>query len=219
MASYTHPASASTAPLGRVPNKVGRPRAFQDEDVYRVMLNVISKVGYSGLTFALVAAQIKCTTSALIRRFGDKRSLVQGFILWLSHQQDNTISQIGNGSVSPLERLRSKWFMGNARSGIMPPSDASPELFLAFFVEVRSDPAYRPHLARLAADFERQIVNDLDQAVSNGEIRKTDTSQLGHLLNSGMLGAVSLWLDHQREPIQTELARTFDAIMRPYLAA
>lgn len=72
----------------RTPNKVGRPRAFQDDDVYRVMMGVISEVGYARLTFALIAVQIKCTTSALIRRFGDKKSLVQGFILWITQQQE-----------------------------------------------------------------------------------------------------------------------------------
>ena len=103
-------------------NRVGRPRAFQDDDVYRVMTNVISDVGYSGLTFALIAAQIKCTTSALIRRFGDKRSLVQGFILWLAEQQEAAFQQYRDKQVSPLNMLR-----GGPSSRNRPPNCCNTE--------------------------------------------------------------------------------------------
>ena len=107
-----------TAPVP-VRNKVGRPRAFQDEDVYRVMVDVISHVGYSGLTFALIAAQIHCTTSALIRRFGDKQALVNGFIAWLSTGTNDETTAYLN-SLDPLERIEARWMMPrtNTKNGI-----------------------------------------------------------------------------------------------------
>ena len=198
-------------------NKVGRPRAFQDEDVYRVMTNVIADVGYSGLTFALIAAQIKCTTSALIRRFGDKRSLVQGFILWLANLQEEAFRQYRDKQVSPLSTLRGRWLLPpETETGIAELTER-PELFLSFFIEARSDPAYRPQLAKLTEEFESELTTVISDAIKAGELVKVDATELAHTLDCAMIGAMSLWLDQQRRPFSQELERTFDAIIHPYL--
>jgi AcrR family transcriptional regulator len=199
-------------------NKVGRPRAFQDEDVYRVMTNVIAEVGYSGLTFALIAAQIKCTTSALIRRFGDKRSLVQGFILWLAGLQEEAFQEYRDKQVSPLNTLRGRWLIpAQTESGIRELTER-PELFLSFFIEARSDPAYRPQLAKLTEQFESELATVISDAVKAGELVDVDAPELAHTLDSAMIGAMSLWLDQPRHPFRKEMERTFDAIVSPYLA-
>ena len=199
-----------------VHNRVGRPRAFQDDDVYRVMANVIADVGYSGLTFALIAAQIKCTTSALIRRFGDKRSLVQGFILWLAGLQENSFQQYRDKQISPLNMLRGRWLIPTVQSKGVVDMMERPELFMTFFIEARSDPAYRPHLATLAARFESEVAKGLQDAVAAGEIRECDTHEVAHTLDCAMTGALSLWLDHQRTPYADEMGRVFDAVISPY---
>ena len=214
MSTATQFAQEGQAPLQRVPNKVGRPRAFQDEDVYKVMMNVISRVGYSGLTFALIAEQIKCTTSALIRRFGDKRSLIQGFILWLSQQQGTIYDLNGKKIASPIERIRARWLVSSTDTNAV-----KPELFLAFFVEVRSDPAYRPQLARLSSEFESRLVSDLNDAVTSGDISSNDTTRLAHTLVCAVTGAVSLWMDRQLVPIADELNQTIDSVLEPYVMA
>jgi AcrR family transcriptional regulator len=205
---------ATLAPQANAPvrNKVGRPRAFQDEDVYRVMVEVISEVGYSGLTFALIATQIRCTTSALIRRFGDKQALVQGFIAWLSTDQQEGESD-SLADLAPIERIKARWLRARTNS-----PKAKPELFLAFFIEARSDPAYRPRLATLSEQFEGQVVSDLNDAVKAKQLRATDTRELGHTLVCALLGSVSLWLDHQRSTLDAAVSRTLTAVLEPYLA-
>ena len=200
-------------------NRVGRPRAFQDEDVYRVMANVISDVGYSGLTFALIAAQIKCTTSALIRRFGDKRSLVQGFILWLAGQQEAAFQQYRDKQISPLNMLRGRWFVPAQPGAKVAEMVQQPELFLTFFIEARSDPAYRPHLAKLNEHFESEVTKAISDATKAGELRETDAAELAHTLNCAMTGAMSLWLDHPRTPFAQAMERTFNAVISPYQPA
>lgn len=197
--------------------RVGRPRAFQDEDVYRVMTNVISDVGYSGLTFALIAAQIKCTTSALIRRFGDKRSLVQGFILWLADQQEAAFQDYRDKQVSPLNILRGRWFIPVAPGTNVNEVVQQPELFLTFFTEARSDPAYRPQLAKLNEHFESEIAKATADAVAAGELIECDTAELAHTLTCAMTGAMSLWLDQPRVPFAQAMERTFNAVIAPYL--
>jgi AcrR family transcriptional regulator len=191
--------------------KVGRPRAFQDEDVFRVMVNVVSEVGYSGLTFALVAAQIHCTTSALIRRFGDKEMLVQRFITWIS---TTTESQDGSAAkqMKPLDRIYAGWFTTRSDSG-----RAMPEMFLTFFVEARSNPAYRPQLAQLTDGYSRWVKGDLREAVEIGDLKRgTDVDALTSLLVSAVIGALSIWVDHQRGPLRNAINSVLDIALEPY---
>jgi AcrR family transcriptional regulator len=215
--ALTHQSKATTN--GSAPKRVGRPRAFQDDDVYRVMTNVIGEVGYSGLTFALIAAQIRCTTSALIRRFGDKRSLVQGFILWLAGRQDDVFQRLRDKQVSPLNILRARWFISTEPRTKIEEMTEKPELFLSFFIEARSEPAYRPQLAKLVGDFEAGIRQEIGEAVRAGELIDADPADLAHTLNCAMTGAISHWMDHQRGPLTNELELVFNSVIRPYQAA
>jgi AcrR family transcriptional regulator len=201
---------------GSAPRRVGRPRAFQDDDVYRVMTNVIGDVGYSGLTFALIATQIRCTTSALIRRFGDKRSLVQGFILWLAGRQDEAFQRYRDKQVSPLNMLRARWFIPTQPRTKIDDMPEKPELFLSFFIEARSEPAYRPQLAKLTGDFEAGVRQAIREATQAGELVNADPADLAHTLNCAMTGAISHWMDHQRGPLANEMELVFNSVVRPY---
>ena len=196
--------------------KVGRPRAFQDEDVYRAMARVIGEVGYTGLTFSLIAVQIGCTTSALIRRFGDKRALVQGFITWLERQQSDRFAGGKAAIASPLEALKARWFIGDAASVSTEVDPSNPESYLAFFIEARCEPAYRPHLARLNQDFEAGAAAILAEAHTANEIAECDFGRVAHSLNCAMTGAISLWMDNPAQPLATELNSVFDAVVAPY---
>jgi AcrR family transcriptional regulator len=204
------PSEVSQQPPRR---KVGRPRAFQDEDVFRVMVSVVSEVGYSGLTFALVAAQIHCTTSALIRRFGDKEMLVQRFITWIS---TTTEAQEGKAAkqMKPLDRIYAGWFTTRSETG-----KPMPEMFLTFFVEARSNPAYRPQLAQLTDGYSRWVKSDLREAVDVGDLKPgTDLDALTSLLVSAVIGAISIWVDHQRGSLQEAVNGVLDVALAPYRA-
>jgi AcrR family transcriptional regulator len=200
-----------------VVRKVGRPRAFQDEDVYQAMSRVIGEVGYTGLTFSLIADQIGCTTSALIRRFGDKRALVQGFITWLERQQSERFAEGRSSFASPLEALKARWFIGEfnglAAAEVNP---THPETYLAFFIEARCEPAYRPHLARLNEDFESGAATILGEAHRAREIVECDYARVARTLNCAMTGAISLWMDRPSRPLKSELNEVFDAVIAPY---
>jgi AcrR family transcriptional regulator len=209
--------AAQAAP--KIRNKVGRPRAFQDEDVYRVMMRVISEVGYARLTFALIAAEIKCTTSALIRRFGDKKSLVQGFISWVTHQQESFFNQYETLDLAPLDVLRARIYLPVAGQ----PDDErihiqDAELYLAFFIEARSEPAYRPQLDRLTHEFEILATETVKAAVEAGQIKACDEAELAHLIVVTMIGAQSVCLDQKRGSMIDEMERVWDSLMAPYLA-
>jgi AcrR family transcriptional regulator len=201
------------------PNKVGRPRAFQDEDVYRVMMDVIAEVGYARLTFALVSVQIKCTTSALIRRFGDKKSLVRGFIAWITEQQNALFRMYDDQGLSPLEVLRARLYLPtNSKVDTDNFTAASAKNFLAFFIEARSEPAYRPELARLSREFEDHAADTIRAAVEAGDLRPCNAPELAHLILVSLIGAQSLWLDHQRGSMLDEMERVWSYVIVPYLA-
>ena len=206
------------SPNRPTPGRVGRPRAFQDDDVYRVMTNVIDEVGYAGLTFALIAAQIKCTTSALIRRFGDKRSLVQGYIMWLAGRQDEFFQQYRDKQISPLNMLRARFFIPMQPKGDVVEMFERPDLFLSFFIEARSEPAYRAQLAKLSDEVEANVRQGISDAITAGELSRCDASEVAHTLNAAMLGSISLWIDHQRTPLVKEMERVFEAVLAPYRA-
>jgi AcrR family transcriptional regulator len=207
------------APVARIPNKVGRPRAFQDDDVYRVMMSVISEVGYARLTFSLIAAEIRCTTSALIRRFGDKKSLVQGFITWVTERQEVLFAQYADRDLSPLDVLRARAYLPvqadlqDERTAIQ-----DTELFLAFFIEARSEPAYRPQLGNLTREFEIQAVETIKAAVEVGQLKECDAEELAHLIVCALVGAQSLWLDHQNGSLLVAMDRAWASVLEPYLA-
>lgn len=198
------------APVRR---KVGRPRAFQDEDVFRVMVSVVSEVGYSGLTFALIAAQIHCTTSALIRRFGDKEMLVQRFITWISTNAEAN-SDTAMADMAPLDRIYAGWFTARSNAG-----KAMPEMFLTFFIEARSNPAYRPQLAELTDGFTRWHRKDLAEARDSGALKlDTNVNELATLIVSAVIGAISIWVDHQRGSVQDVVNKVLDIALAPYRA-
>lgn len=207
---------ATMVSLAQPVRKVGRPRAFQDEDVYRAMSRVIGEVGYAGLTFSLIADQIGCTTSALIRRFGDKRALVQGFITWLELEQSARFSEMRVNYASPLDVLKSRWFIGSEAWSPTETNPTNPDTYLSFFIEARCEPAYRPHLARLNSEFESGAAAILREAESAREIIACDYAQVAHSLLCAMTGAVSLWMDKPLRPLKAELNQVFDAIIAPY---
>jgi AcrR family transcriptional regulator len=201
-----------------VVRKVGRPRAFQDEDVYMAMARVIGEVGYTGLTFSLIADQIGCTTSALIRRFGDKRALVQGFIRWLERQQSERFAELRSHQSEPLAALKSRWFISESSEPLDGADPANPETFLAFLVEARCEPAYRPQLARLTDEIEHGTASILREAHGASEIVECDYARLAHSLMCAMTGAISHWMDKPTRPLKAELNDVFDAIIEPYRA-
>jgi AcrR family transcriptional regulator len=182
------------------------------------MSRVISEVGYTGLTFSLIADQIGCTTSALIRRFGDKRALVQGFITWLERQQSERFTEGRSSFASPLEALKARWFIGDSNGLAAEVDPTHPETYLAFFIEARCEPAYRPHLARLNEDFENGAAVILGEAYDASEIVQCDYARVAHSLNCAMTGAISLWMDRPSRPLKAELNEVFDAVIAPYRA-
>lgn len=218
-ASVAMNSSETNPTVERIPNKVGRPRAFQDEDVYRVMMRVISEVGYARLTFALIAAEIKCTTSALIRRFGDKKSLVQGFITWVATRQEMLFAQYEDRELKPLDVLRARAYLpidesiNDERSSIQ-----DTELFLAFFIEARSEPAYRQQLGNLTREFETRAVETIKAAVKAGQLKPCNERELAHLIVCALIGAQSLWLDHQKGSLIAAMDRAWTTLLGPYLA-
>ena len=112
--------------------------------------------------------------------------------------------------------LRGMWMIPSVQSTGLIEVTERPELFMTFFIEARSDPAYRPHLATLTEHFESEVVKGLQDAVAAGEIKDCDTRELAHTLDSAMTGALSLWLDHQRTPYAEEMGRVFNAVISPY---
>ncbi|HQY29818.1 MAG TPA: TetR/AcrR family transcriptional regulator [Thermomicrobiales bacterium] len=192
--------------------KVGRPRAFQDEDVFRIMVQVVSKVGYSGLTFALIAEQIHCTTSALIRRFGDKQHLVQRFISWLTERAEANEAYI-SVDPDPMKRIYASWTSSRSDGGRI-----MPEMFLVFFIEARSNPAYRPQLGELTDSFRTSVTSSLQEAVQSGAlVGVRDVDALGHLTVSAMIGAITVWMDHQSRDIHEVVDGCLDTLFSAYL--
>src|SRR5437870_5440758 len=84
----------------------GRPRRFQDEDVYRAASDVIASSGYARLTLTAVALRLGCTKQALIKRFGSRHNLILAHLTWVTDESAASYEHLRLEYKSPLAAFR-----------------------------------------------------------------------------------------------------------------
>src|SRR3954452_16219965 len=83
----------------------GRPRVFQNEDVFRAVTRVLTQSGYGQLTFDSIAMELGCTGPALSRRFGAKQALVAAYLDWMLNGIHERFEAAKHTDGSPLAAL------------------------------------------------------------------------------------------------------------------
>lgn len=197
----------------------GRPRSFDDADVFAATNRALVREGYANLTLAAIARELGITGPALNRRYGDKHTLIESYIGWLTEQMTVRLKEAhAQYPDSPLNVLRARWY-------IPVPGDPTPEAerpdpthTYEFFIGAWNDPVYRPLLAELVRQYEHGVVTVLTEAHAAGEIVATDFERLGHALNAAVIGSIVLRGDRAQGTIERSMGQVFDAVLDPYLA-
>ncbi|HEU0164974.1 MAG TPA: TetR/AcrR family transcriptional regulator, partial [Thermomicrobiales bacterium] len=101
--------SSSDQPTRR---PAGRPRSFDDADVFAATNRALVREGYANLTLAAIARELGITGPALNRRYGDKHTLMEAYIGWLTDQMVVRLADAkAHYPSSPLNVLRARWYI------------------------------------------------------------------------------------------------------------
>jgi AcrR family transcriptional regulator len=202
-------------PLGS--REVGRPRTFQDDDVFLATARVLSRLGARRLTLEAVAREVGCTKQALIGRFGSKRALIRAYLAWDDAVVAERFRAVRRTHDSPLAALRARF--------ALPAEERPDEVIdavgyanvLVFYLEAGSDPELRELFARHVRVFETEIAALLRHAQEAGELRGCDPPAVAHHLMMAMTGASTMWAADPRGSVVDRISEAVEVILRPYL--
>jgi AcrR family transcriptional regulator len=193
--------------------EAGRPRVFTDEDVFQATCRVVRSLGYDKLTIASVASQVGCTGPALIRRFGSKHQLLRAYLHWSTLRSSERFLRIRAEPISPLARLRARFTMPESERPEEIGETAGHTAFLAFYLEGRADPLFRPYIDEHARQYEIEIAGLIDDAVAADELLPCDSAQLAHALLAAIAGASLMWSPDHPRTLNEETTRVLDALL------
>lgn len=198
---------------------VGRPRTYNDDEVFLATASVLARNGHAGLTLAAVAADLGCTAPALNNRFGSKGDLLIAFLEWSTVLAQTRFDQVRDEHSSPLSALRARFSMPaeDRQDEMMAPRGYANLVMLSF--AAASDPVLRPILDRRRQLFEEQIWTLLRDAYAAGELVECDTRRLAWVLLTALTGTAHLMaLGHPGQTIEDQLGNMVDDVIAPYRA-
>lgn len=200
------------------PREAGRPRTFEDDDVFRATALVLARLGFRRMTLAQVAAEIPCTPQALIRRFGSRQALLMQYLEWSDEGAGERFRTMLDRSPSALAALRT-WLAPDAIPGL--DSAGDPNGFgrlLGGWLDARDDPDLLEAWRLRSRQFEQQTVTIVQAAIDEGSLVETDVAALAHQLIVALTGASFYWsMDRGRHQFD-EFARAFEMTVNPFLA-
>lgn len=199
--------------------QVGRPRTYNDDEVFLATAAVLARNGHAGLTLAAVAADLGCTAPALNNRFGSKGDLLIAFLEWSNALAQTRFDQVRAEHSSPLAALRARFAMPaeNRQDEMMAPKNYANLVMLSF--AAASDPVLRPILDQRRHLFEKQIWSLLRDAREAGELTECDTRRLAWVLFTALTGTAHLMaLGHPGQTIEDQLGNMVDEVIAPYRA-
>jgi AcrR family transcriptional regulator len=205
-------ADAGNPPLERL----GRPRRFQDDDVFVAMGRILEASGYARLTIGAVGEQVGCTGAALISRFGSKQGLLRGYLDWAYTESAQRFRRVRETYCSPLEALHAR-FRAPAAPG-EGEAGGSPwclGLVVAYAV-AWAEPSLREFETTWRAMFSAEIIALLDDAVTAGELIECDTARLGTTLIAALTGAALQAVATREFLHDPELQTLVETIIGPY---
>jgi AcrR family transcriptional regulator len=191
----------------------GRPRSVEDAVILRAAVEVIGRVGPSGLTLAAVAREVGLVAATLVQRFGSKRGLLLALAERSAIDTGPFYERVRERHRSPLKALRAVVVES------MAPMD-SPKSFanhLAFLCLDLTDPEL--HLRALAVHNAHQhgLRGLLDDAVATGELRAdTDTTRLARSVRAMTAGAGLVWALDREGSLTQRLQDELDVLVAPH---
>jgi AcrR family transcriptional regulator len=189
--------------------RTGRPRTVSDDAIFDAVSAVVTEVGPSGLTLGAVADRVGLSAPALTQRFGSKRSLLLTYAEAATTAVDDVFNKVRGSSPTALSALRAALVELTAGIGTR---DAIANN-LAFLYLDLTDPDLGAHAATQSRLFRRAITKLLDEAISNGEIKPTNTAELADTLYVVYNGALVTWAIDGTGSLTRWLSKRIDRVL------
>jgi AcrR family transcriptional regulator len=197
--------------------EAGRPRLYQDADIFAATSAVLAESGVQRLTLGAVARQIGCTAQALIRRFGSRQNLLLAHLVWVTDESAASYERLRSEYSSPLAAFRAGYVSPRSPERVERTSPASYAKLLVFGIEARLDPVLRAELDRRELIYHENLAESVRAAMAAGELSGCDPDDIAFLLLSAGTGAMLRWTANPIGPPQDQIARVFDAVVGPYV--
>jgi AcrR family transcriptional regulator len=196
--------------------RVGRPRTFDDADIFEATARIVGRVG-SQLTLATVAAEVGCTGQALYKRFGSKRNLLLAFADWLNAISAERYRQARSEHGSPLAALYARVLM---------PAETRPDELhnpstlaqsLTFCLESIADEAFRVKWEQRDRMLSAELSRLLAAAQNAGELDpQADPQALGESLHLALMGAALVGSWRQGETVAERFRTVLETVLGPH---
>jgi AcrR family transcriptional regulator len=191
-----------------------RPRKASDAEVFAAAARVMSRVGPTELTLALIAGEAGLTAGALVQRFGSKRGLMVALSSEWSSGTPTLFAQLRAANKSPLETVRA-YADCIARMGTSPRALAHHLSYLQVDI---TDPQLRRHLRTQARAARAAIRELLVEGVNAGELIPTaDTAMLAKGIEVAISGSLMTWACYQEGSATAWMRDDVNAVLRPWL--
>jgi AcrR family transcriptional regulator len=193
----------------------GRPRAFQDEDVFVVTTQLLLEGGISVVTLQRVASALGMTHQAISQRFSSKSGLLQAYYDWMQDKFNRNNDVMIGPHDSPLAAIRARFLLG---TGAANPQDPVQEIYaMPLMLELRRDPQVNSRMRSVPPVFETRLVQLLDEAQSVGELKPCNSVDLAALILAASIGGTVVWRMDPHGSILDVMDGHIRAALRPYL--
>ncbi len=179
----------------------GRPRSFENEDVFRATAAVLARLGHGGLSLEAVAQEVGVSGPAISKRFGSKRALLREYLAWTVQNARTRFHTSREQHASPLAALWARCLM---------PFEDRPEELSAFsgWLDLRKDPDLAPLLQERRQVWETEAASLLAEAQEAGEVIACDVNALASAVTAALSGATLHWSGDDES-----LLRRYEAIL------
>jgi AcrR family transcriptional regulator len=191
----------------------GRPRRFQDEDVFRAASEVIASSGFARLTLAAVAANLGCTKQALIKRFGSRHGLILAHLTWVTDESAAAYERLRLEYDSPLAAFRAGYVWPSTPEQVEQHNPAGYANLLMFGIEAGLDPTLRAEFERRERIYHDNLVESVRDSVAAGELHDCDADEIAFLLLTAGSGAMVRWIANPVGSPSEVIARVFDGVL------
>lgn len=193
---------------------MARPRGISNAVILDAAVQVMGRVGPTGLTLAAVAREVGLVPGTVVQRFGSKR----GLLLALADQSEKRASEMAgqvrqshDSAIGALVALT----MESATAMATPESFAN---HLAFLCMDLGDPQLYERALAIHLAHKRAIHDLLTEAADAGELRPgTDVAVLARTVQAIVAGAGLTWALEREGLLEQRLRDEFDVVLSPHL--
>lgn len=199
---------------------MGRPRKFDDHDVFVATARAAGKHGYARLTVGKIAAEVPCTAPALLDRFGSKDELLRAFLDWGNERARERFQLVRTQHSSPLMALKARFHIPREERIDEVGEDARTYFNLTlFYTTTLSMPQLREMGKQRGQIYEEEMTALLSEAIATGELAGCDPARLARTLLATLSGAALQWVSDESLSLEDRASEAIDALTAPYLVA